>query len=111
MEKKEFKRLFPHIAEEMEKGTSKVDIKAIEETPPPSTKPSYQDERGYAGYQPSTIDFLRRCKTQNQAEEIIAYLEKKGEVQSEEADSLRKQLREQGLRSFGTRKTIGYYEK
>jgi hypothetical protein len=110
MEKKDFKRLFPHIADEMESGASKIDIDKVNE-PPPSTEPSYKEDRKYTDYQPGAIDFIRRCKKIMEAEEIISFLEKKGDIKKEEADSLRKQLREEGLRSFGPHKGPGFYEK
>jgi hypothetical protein len=110
MEKKDFKRLFPNLADEMESGASKVDLKkAIE--PQPSTEPSYKEDRRFAGYQPGVIDFIRRCKKPQEAEEIIAYLEKRGDVSGDEAKTLRKQLKEGGLRSFGLPKKIGDYER
>jgi hypothetical protein len=110
MEKKDFKRLFPHIADEMESGASKIDIyKAIES--PRSTDPSYKEDRKYAGFQPGAIDFIRRCQKTREAEEIISFLEKKSDINRDEADALRKQLREEGLRSFGPHKGPGFYEK
>jgi hypothetical protein len=110
MEKKDFKRLFPHITDEIESGTSKVDFDKINE-PLPSTEPSYKEDRKYTGYQPGAIDFIRRCKKPKEAEEIIGFLEKKGEIKQDEADALRKQLRNEGLRSFGPHKGPGFYEK
>ena len=109
MEKKDVKRLFPHLADELESGVSRVDFDKINE-PPPSTEPSYKEDRKYADFQPSTVDFIRRCRNPKQAEEIIAFLEKKGDIKNKEADALRKQLRGQGLRSFGPHKGPGFYE-
>jgi hypothetical protein len=110
MEKKDFKRIFPHIADEMETGTSKVDIhKAIE--PPPSTEPNYKEDRKYTGFLPGAVDFIRRCKKVQEAEEIISFLEKKGDIGKDEANALRKQLRGAGLKSFGPHKGPGFYEK
>lgn len=110
MEKKDFKKLFPNLAEEFESGASKVDLNKVNE-PPPSTEPSYKEDRKYAGYQPGAIDFIKRCRKPQEAEEIINFLEKKGDITGEEAKALRKQLREEGLRSFGPRKRPGDYER
>lgn len=110
MEKKDFKRLFPHIADEMETGDSKVDLNKATE-PSPSTEPSYKEDRKYTGFLPGAVDFIRRCKKVREAEEIISFLEKKGDVGKNEANALRKQLREEGLKSFGTHKGPGFYEK
>ena len=110
MEKKDFKRLFPHIADEIESGASKVDLNKANE-PLPSTEPSYKLDRKYTGYQPGAIDFIRRCRKPQEAEEIIAYLEKKGDITLENANALRRKLNEEGLRSFGPWKKPGDYER
>ncbi len=110
MEKKELKKLFPHMVDEIETGASKVDMRRVSE-PPRSTEPGYKEDRKYTGFQPGAADFIRRCRTPKQAEEIITYLEKKGDVTKDEASALRKQLQSQGLRSFGPHKGPGFYEK
>jgi len=110
MEKKDFKRLFPHIADEMEKGTSKVDMEATT-MPPRSTEPSYAEDRKYTGFQPGAVDFIRRCRKSKEAEDIIAYLEEKEDITKQEAAALRRQLKEGGLKSFGPHKGPGFYEK
>jgi hypothetical protein len=110
MEKKDFKRLFPNISEEIESGSSKVDLNKADEILP-STEPSYKEDRKYAGYQPGAVDFIRRCRKPQEAEEIIAYLEKKGDITIEDAKALRRKLNEEGLRSFGPWKKPGDYER
>jgi hypothetical protein len=102
MEKKEFKKKYPKLAAEIESGEGKADIEFNAKRPKPSRK--------FAGYDPDAIDFIRRCTTEDQAYEIIEYLEKRGEVTKEAADELCLQLREEGLRSFGRKKEHGFYE-
>ena len=41
--------------------------------------------------------------------EIIMYMEKRNKITSEYAKRLRDQLREKGLRSFGSKKGADYY--
>jgi hypothetical protein len=60
---------------------------------------------------PDVIDFIRRCDTEEQAEEIIAYMEKRGEIEKQYAERLRKQLKDKGVRSFGPKKEENYYLK
>jgi hypothetical protein len=67
--------------------------------------------RRFTGYTPDVIDFLRRCDKVEQAEEIIGYLEKRKEISFEYARKLRKQLKEKGIRSFGSKKEDDYYLK
>ena len=65
----------------------------------------------FSSYVPDAIDFIRRCDNDQQAAEIISYLEKRGEVDPKYARRLRRQLREKGVRSFGSKKEEGYYSK
>ena len=103
MEKKDFKKQFPKLAEEMESGVGKADIEFQGEKP--------RAKRKFAEHDPDAIDFIRRCSTEDQAYEIIEYLEKRGELTKEAADELCKQLREQGLKSFGRKKKTGHYDR
>ncbi|MBS7637515.1 DUF2095 family protein [Candidatus Bathyarchaeota archaeon] len=99
MEKEFFRRLFPHLAEEIDKGASKMVISGL------------RKEGRWAGYDPDVVDFIRRCDTEAQAEEIIDYMERRMEITHERAEELRAQLRDKGLRSFGEKKEPGYYFK
>lgn len=67
------------------------------------------DPYRYTGYNPTVVDFIRRCDTSDQAIEIINFLEKKGEIDSLEASKLKNQLTSSGLRSFGSKKETGFY--
>ena len=60
-------------------------------------------------FNPSAVDFIRRCDTEAQAEEIIAYLQKKGEITKENAEQMRCQLKRDGVRSFGPKKEENHY--
>ncbi len=62
-------------------------------------------------YDPSVIDFLQRCSTNEEALEIISYLEKRGEITAVYAESLRKKIASKGVRSFGPKREPGYYYK
>lgn len=108
VDKEQFKKMFPHLAKEIEGGESKLSISSVRSDGEAGEKAS--SER-FDGYDPDVIDFLRRCDNKKQAAEIIAYLEKKGEISCEYAARLRKQLKEKGVRSFGTKKEDEYYLK
>lgn len=103
-----FKRLFPHLAKEMESGRSRVSMADVEGAPEHEVEGT---ERKYAGYMPGVVDFIRRCETREQADEIIGYLEKRGEVSSGRAAELRRQLEDEGLESFGSRKEEDFYHR
>lgn len=103
MKRDEFKKRFPVLAKEMEEGRGKADLEFEVEPPKP--------QRKFAGYDPDVIDFIRRCNDEEEALEIIEYLRGREEITVEEADRLRRQLEEEGLRSFGPKKEPGYYER
>ncbi|UCC57960.1 MAG: DUF2095 family protein [Candidatus Bathyarchaeum sp.] len=108
LEKKKLRRMFPNLAQELESGDCGTTINSIRSDPTTAEKAV---SKRFTGYTPDVIDFLRRCDKGEQAEEIICYLEKKGEISSEYATKLRKQLKEKGVRSFGSKKENDYYLK
>lgn len=101
IEKRLLKRFFPHIAAELEREPD-ITFLAFR---------SSQKEAEKASFEPTAVDFIRRCDNERQAREIIDYLESKGEIDKEYAEKLRRQLKEKGLRSFGPKKGPGYYAK
>jgi len=60
---------------------------------------------------PDVIDFIRRCDNEEQAVEIIDFMEKRKEINSTYAQRLKRQLREKGVRSFGSKKKDDYYSR
>jgi len=100
--------MFPHLAQELESGEYGTEINSVRSDPTSGEKAA---SKKLTDYTPDVIDFLRRCDKTEQAEEIISYLEERGEISSEYARKLRKQLKEKGLRSFGSKKEDDYYLK
>ncbi|MFP3951487.1 MAG: DUF2095 family protein [Candidatus Bathyarchaeia archaeon] len=101
MEDKRFEKLFPNIAREMDSGKSLADVEFMGAT--------VEGKGKWAGYEPDATDFIRRCNTREEAMEIIGYLEERGELTEERSASIKRQLEEEGLRSFGDKKKPGYY--
>ena len=117
--------MFPNIYNEIETGEVKVPINAVRKNPLEAEEAAagqeYEEcsEEEFAScsetpdklrhFNPSAVDFIRRCDTETQAEEIIAYLEKKGELTTVVAQELRCQLKRDGVRSFGPKKDENYY--
>jgi hypothetical protein len=109
MDKKRFKKLFPHLAGEMSCKESKVIINSIRSETPTKEAAAYPDKP--VRFTPDAIDFIRRCDNEKQAQEIIDYLRKRGEISQQYAKKLEDQLRKRGVRSFGPKKEEGYYLK
>ena len=102
----EFRKKFPNLARELEQNLMYVNIDSVR------TEVKDNDEpKKLIGYMPDVVDFLRRCKDDEEAEKIIDFLEKRGEISGETAVRLRVHLREKGLRSFGSKKEHGHYFK
>jgi hypothetical protein len=108
LDKKSFKKMFPNLAKEMEFDENKVDIDSVRTD---MEKGEEAASKRFVHYLPDVIDFIRRCDNEEQAEEIMTYLEKRGEIQKPYASKLRKQLKEKGIRSFGSKKEEDYYLK
>ena len=127
IDKKSLKKMFPHLYEELETGEVKVPINAVRKNPLEAEATADREEceecteeefsactetpDQLRHFTPQAVDFLRRCDTEAQAEEIIAYLEKKGEITKEYAQELRCQLKKDGVRSFGPKKEEYHYFK
>ena len=107
-DKETFKKLFPNLVKELESDKNKVAINSVRTDIQTGEKAT---SKRFVHYTPDVIDFIRRCDTEQQAEEIIDYMEKKGEIQKQYAKKLRKQLKEKGVRSFGPKKEENYYFK
>jgi len=107
-DKEAFKKMFPNLAKELESDENKVSVNSVRTDV--QTGEGAASER-FVHYMPDVIDFIRRCDTEEQAEEIIAYMEKRGEIVKQYAERLRKQLKDKGVRSFGSKKEENYYLK
>ena len=117
--KKSFKKLFPNLYREIEElDECKVPINAVRSDPEAAEKAAEGEEEiieptvlpdKFRHFNPSAIDFIRRCDTNAQAEEIITYLQNKGEISAEYALELRGKLKCHGVRCFGPKKEESYY--
>jgi hypothetical protein len=108
LDKKTFKKLFPNLVDELESSKNKVAINSVRTDVKTGEKAV---SKRFVHYTPDVIDFIRRCDTKEQAEEIISYMEKREEIKKQYAKKLRKQLEEKGVRSFGPKKEENYYFK
>jgi hypothetical protein len=127
IDKKSIKKIFPHLYAELEAGEVKVPINSIRKNPLEAEEVAAGEEFEVSPqedlesfhetpdklrhFNPSAVDFIRRCDTEAQAEEIISYLEKKGGITKENAKELRCQLERRGVRSFGPKKEEYHYFK
>jgi hypothetical protein len=104
-DEKEFRRKFPHLYEELEDSTSeeKDDSESSEVQ---DAEPDASDR--YSG---EAVSYIRRAHSNDEAIEVVDYLRKRGELSANEASSIIKQIRERGVRSFGSLKTWGHYER
>jgi len=102
----------PHLANEVKSSGSEVRVDGVRWEETNRTNQQVRSgEEPFAGYSPDVIDFLRRCSTEDEALEIINFLEKRGEIKAHHAKELRNQLVRRGVRSFGSKKTWGHYER
>jgi len=99
-EREDFQNSFPHLTGELDtkKSHSGIEIGGVS-----YTKMAPED--------PKVIDFVLRCSTDEEAIEVINFLEKRNEITSIEADRTRKQIESEGITSFGPRRTSNYYEQ
>jgi len=108
-DRESFKKMFPNLVKELQTDDNKVQLNSVRTDQEDGEKAAIS--QSFDDYMPDVIDFIRRCDTKEQAEEIIGYMEKRGEIDKKYAQKLRKQLKENGIRSFGTKKEQDYYLK
>ena len=108
LDREAVKRLFTNLTKELELDENRVPVNSIRTDSPTGEKAVSES---FVHYMPDIVDFIRRCDTGQQAEEIISYMEKRGEIDKEYADRLREQLKSKGVRSFGSKKESDYYLK
>jgi hypothetical protein len=102
---KEFKRKFPHLYEELENSTTGES----EDTESPEVQDAGPDASEM--YPGDAISYIRRARTNEEATEVVNYLRKRGELSESDASRIIKQIRDQGVRSFGGLKMWGHYER
>ena len=104
----ELRRRFPHLYAELATKKQSIAINSsrssIEDA---ETAPSSSDPNPL----PDAVDYIRRCGNAEEAGEVIDFLEKRSEISKEYAETLRQQLRDHGLASFGSKKEWGHYSK
>ncbi len=104
----DFRKAFPALSRELEDGvTLEYPIDGVRIM---SEGHGNQGDDG-GTFLPNAIDYIRRCDTVPQAIEIIDYLVGRGELSTGQARNLKKQLKSEGLRSFGAKKEKDYYLK
>ncbi|MCL1977385.1 MAG: DUF2095 domain-containing protein [Candidatus Bathyarchaeota archaeon] len=123
IDKRSLKKMFPHLYCELEETSeNEVSIDAVRTNPEEAEEvPEIEDvcEEEFLkpakvvdklrDFSPSALDFIRRCDTDEQAQEIICYLQKKGELTQEQAKELECKLKREGVRGFGPKKEENYY--
>jgi len=122
IDKKSLKKLFPNLYRELQTSENKVSIDAVRKNTQEAEEAAVGEELWeeesetcaetpdkLRHFNPCAVDFIRRCDTEAQAEEIIAYLQRKGEVTAEYAEELRCRLKRGGVRGFGPKKEENFY--
>jgi hypothetical protein len=104
--KRGFSKRFPNLSREMG-GRGSIKVNAVRSDRREAERAAHAKQ----GYLPTAVDFIRRCNNDEEALEIINFLENKGEITPSHAKKLREQLVKRGLRSFGPKRGPGCYEK
>lgn len=109
LDEKTFKKLFPNLYREIVEKKMSFSIDGVRTSIEEGETESKKSRD--VPFMPTPIDYLRRCESDEEALEVIDYLEKRKEITSEEAEKLRKQIKVHGVRSFGSKKEWGYYSE
>jgi len=106
----ELKEKFPNLHAEMTDEKMQIQIDNVEgDGPSVEIDSSLESADPYSNFEPSTMDFIHRAKTDKEAEEVISFSLKQENITAEEAEELLDQLSKKGVRSFGPIQTSGHY--
>ncbi|WP_297490424.1 DUF2095 family protein [Thermococcus sp.] len=108
-DREEFERAFPALSRELEGAGLSIEAYRLSEGE--AIEEEEFEPQDFSGYNPTVIDFLRRCETDEEALEIINWMEERGEITHEMARDLRITLTKKGVRAFGPKKGWGWYER
>lgn len=95
----DFKKKFPKLSDELLSGKTKSLKLHVEIIDP------------WRGYVPTVVDYIRRCRTVEEAFEVVDYLVRRNELPVEEGEKIKEMLRSNGIEAFGGRKEDDYYYK
>jgi hypothetical protein len=96
-DRRDFRRLFPSLSEPLERSeVAEDEVKARPKEP-------------LSGFMPGPEDYLARCRTDEEAVEVINFLHRRGEISREVFEKLSRRIAEDGVRSFGPLREDGYY--
>ncbi len=107
----ELREKFPNLYSELTEGKMNIGIDEVKEDLITSTlrDDDKQEVDPFSNYEPNIFDYLCRAKTENEGLEIINFLEKQKQLSKKSADELRNTLLKDGIRSFGSFRSTGYY--
>ena len=103
-EDKDFRDAYPELNKELKTGGTQTRGIAGVRTMTEEKKSSEVE-----AYTPTVIDYIRRCDSIKQAVEIVEYLVKQDEINLQQARAIKRQLKTDGIRSFGTKKEKDHY--
>jgi len=116
--RKEIELLLPNLTKELHAYTDNLsnnsipDLQNLTRTREEIQKITQSDYDTNSELQfPKTENFIRRCSTLEEAEEIIDYQLKINQITKQQADKLRELCKKHGMRYFGQKKEWGYYER
>ncbi len=105
----DFKKRFPALTKELSMTQPHIKIDGVRTNPDKQTSGRQISGKNWQGYDPDIIDFIRRAKSEEEAIEVIDYMLHREEISKPYAKRLITQLNEEGLKSFGSSKKVGFY--
>ncbi len=105
----DFEKMYPKLNRELREGrTVRLEIRRDMGTESDAKETARKIVKHFT---PAITDFIRRCDNIEQAMEIVDYMLKRQEISETEARRIKTQLKENGLRSFGSKKEADHYLK
>lgn len=101
-----FQKKFPNLFKEIKNNTQSIKIDGVRTNPEEAEKASKSKKKDP---EPNLVDYIRLCDNKEEALKIIDYMEREERVEPKYAEKIRNQLKNRGLRSFGSKRRPGKY--
>ncbi len=105
-EDEDFRRDLPALNKELKEGnTRSFKIDGVRTMSDEST----ESKEEKIAYTPDVVDYIRRCDTLTQANEIVEFLVKQDEISPAQGRAIKAKLKADGIRSFGAKREKDHY--
>lgn len=109
-DKEYLEKRFPNLLESLKGKGKKIEIDGVEiDQKEEKEEEDKSESKTDKSMEEIVVDYIRLCEDEEEALDVIDFMEEKRGVNSIYTEQLRKKLETEGLRSFGSKREPGEY--